>query len=386
LRPQFGCEGLLLPFDMHNENLHHPRSQSLPDESSLRNEISFRDLLLHVINWFNYVVLKWKIIVIVVLLGAAVGFIHANRQKLKYIATSTFVLQEPGTSSGSSDTFASILGINSPEGSGMFQGDNLLELYRSRFMIKKTLLSKIPEEDIYLIDRYIQINHLQQGWKNNPYLRHINWFLKPDKSNKKIIRAQDSLITLFVNDIRYNYLNIGRDRQLNIFRVEVRSKNEDFSKLLNDQIVHTVNDFYVDTKTRRSLENLSLMQHQADSIKAALTNAMYRTASSADYVYNANPAMQVTHVPSQRNQVEAENNRAMLNELVRNLEVSKVALRKETPLIQIIDEPVFPLEKRRASRAKGLIIGGLIAGVVAVFYYSLVLLISRILYHQNEPV
>lgn len=371
---------------MRNENLHYPQQPNLPDADSLRNEISFRELLLHVINWFKYVLSKWRIISIVVLLGAVAGFIHANRQKLMYIATSTFVLQEAGASAGPSDTFASILGINSPEGSGIFQGDNLVELYRSRFMIKKTLLSKIPDENIYLIDRYIQINHLQYGWKNNSYLRHINWFLKPDKNNKKIIRAQDSLITLFANDIRNNYLNINRDRQLNIFRVEVRSKNEDFSKLLNDQIVHTVNNFYVDTKTRRSLENLSLMQHQADSIKAALTTAMYRTASSTDYVYNANPAMQVNRVPSQRNQVEAENNRAMLNELVRNLEVSKVALRKETPLIQLIDEPVFPLEKRRESRAKGLIIGGLIAAVLAIAYFSVVLLINRILYHSNEPV
>lgn len=361
-------------------NLYHPKNNSY--QNSLEKEISFRELLLNVITWFNYVFSKWITISLIVIIGAAIGLIHANRQKLFYIANCTFVLQEPGNSPAASDAFASILGISGPEGGGIFQGDNLLELYRSRFMIKKTLLSKIPEENEYLIDRYIKINNLKAGWKSNPYLKSINWFLVPNKKNRNFTRAQDSLIIMFADDIRNNYLNVNRDRQSSIFRVEVRSKNEEFSKVFNDQIVRTVNDFYIQTKTKKSLDNLALMQHQTDSIRRALNSAMYRSASSADYVYNANPAMQVTRVPAQRGQIDAENNRAMLNELVRNVEISKLALRKETPLIQIIDEPVFPLEKRRDSRAKGLITGGLIAAIIAIVYYSVELLFHKIL-QQN---
>jgi uncharacterized protein involved in exopolysaccharide biosynthesis len=42
--------------------------------------------------------------------------------------------------------------------------------------------------------------------------------------------------------------------------------------------------------------------------------------------------------------------------LVKNLEISKVSLRKETPLIQVIDKPVYPLIKKRISALKGVVI------------------------------
>lgn len=75
----------------------------------------------------------------------------------------------------------------------------------------------------------------------------------------------------------------------------------------------------------------------------------------------------VLQVPSQRRQVDVQANQAILTELVKNLEVAKVSLRKETPLIQIIDGPVLPLEKERFGRLKGLILGGLIGGLLSVF-------------------
>jgi uncharacterized protein involved in exopolysaccharide biosynthesis len=54
--------------------------------------------------------------------------------------------------------------------------------------------------------------------------------------------------------------------------------------------------------------------------------------------------------------------------LVAQLELSKVSLRKETPLVQIIDRPILPLEKDKVSRLKSLILGGFLAGFLTVAY------------------
>jgi uncharacterized protein involved in exopolysaccharide biosynthesis len=344
-------------------------------QDSLSEEISFKEILINLIKWFRYIVSKWIVIVLIAIVGGVAGFLYANSKPLKYRAVSTFVLQELGTSNVQGNDFVSILGFNVPEAGGLFQGENLLQLYRTRFMIKKTLLSKVPDsKNEYVIDRYLKINGLREAWKKLPNLKNINFF---KKGNKSYTRLQDSLITAFVDDINFNYLQVNKEDRLNFIRVEVRSTDEEFAKLFNDQIVRTVNEYYIQTKTKRSADNLRLLQHQTDSIRAALNGAMYKVASSSSM--NLNPAREVLRVPSQRSQVGAETNRSMLYELVRDLEVSKMSLRKETPLIQIMDEPVFPLPKFRESRAKALIVGTLMAAFLTIALYSVLYLYKRVL-------
>src|SRR5690606_34377321 len=92
------------------------------------------------------------------------------------------------------------------------------------------------------------------------------------------------------------------------------------------------------------------------------------TAAAIDANPNANPAMAMLRVPSQRRQVDVQASAAIYQEVVKNLELSKIALRKETPLIQVIDEPILPLKKEKLGKAKGLILGGIIAGFLTVMF------------------
>jgi uncharacterized protein involved in exopolysaccharide biosynthesis len=61
-------------------------------------------------------------------------------------------------------------------------------------------------------------------------------------------------------------------------------------------------------------------------------------------------------------------NTAILTQLVAQLELSKVSLRKETPLVQLIDRPILPLQKEKLSRLKSLVLGGFLGGVLTVLY------------------
>ena len=153
------------------------------------------------------------------------------------------------------------------------------------------------------------------------------------------------------------------------------SEDEQFSKLFNEKIVQTVNDFYVETKTKKSLDNIAILQHQTDSVKAVMYGAIYQSAAVADATPNLNPTRQVLRTPAVRSQISAEANKAMYSELVKNLELAKISVRKEAPLIQVIDQPVYPLAKDRLGKAKAIVLGGIIFGVMAMFY-----LLTRRLY------
>jgi uncharacterized protein involved in exopolysaccharide biosynthesis len=108
------------------------------------------------------------------------------------------------------------------------------------------------------------------------------------------------------------------------------------------------------------------LQKQADSIRNELNQAITGVAVSSDNTYNLNPALNVNRVPSTKKQVEVQANTAILTQLVTNLEMAKVTLMRETPLIQLIDRPTLPLKKEKPSMFKFLILGGLIAGFVAM--------------------
>ena len=67
-----------------------------------------------------------------------------------------------------------------------------------------------------------------------------------------------------------------------------------------------------------------------------------------------------------KNEVDVQANTAILTKLVKQTELAKVTLRKETPLIQVIDRPILPLPKEKFGKVKGILLGGVLAGFLTV--------------------
>jgi uncharacterized protein involved in exopolysaccharide biosynthesis len=334
------------------------------------DEISLKDLILKLKGWYHYLLSKWIVILIAGIIGGILGFTYAYLKNPVYTAACTFVLEEGGASGGMGQYagIASMVGIDiGGGGGGIFQGDNIIELYKSRTMIEKTLLSEveIDAKRQLLIDRYIEFNKLRKAWDKQAGLKEIQFNLQ---AKQLFTRTQDSIISSIVADINKNYLNVAKpDKKLSIIKVEVKAKDEPFAKYFNDEIVKNVNDFYVQTKTKKSLDNVKILQQKTDSVRAVMNGAVYTAVAVSDATPNLNPTHQVQRVvPMQRAQISVETNKTILAELVKNLELSKMSLRQETPLIQVIDEPVFPLNREQFGKAKGIILGGLIAGFLAV--------------------
>jgi hypothetical protein len=114
--------------------------------------------------------------------------------------------------------------------------------------------------------------------------------------------------------------------------------------------------------------NVAILQKQTDSVRIELNAAILGVASTIDNNPNPNMSRQALRVPSQRRQVDVQANTAILQELIKNLEMAKVALRNETPLIQIIDRPIIPLKKDRVSKRNSLLTGGFLSGFIVLAY------------------
>lgn len=346
-------------------------SEYINNTSTNSDEISLKELILKIQEWWKYLLSKWLIIFSFGIAGGVLGFFYANSKKPIYTATTTFVLEDEkqgGGGLGSLAGLASMAGVDlGSGGGGIFQGDNILELYKSRKMIEQTLLTPTTYEGKkeLLIDRYIRLNYLRDKWGGKPELSKIQF----DNSSSNFTRLQDSIIGDIVNDIKQNYLSVLKlDKKLSIIKADVKSQDEFFAKAFNEQIVKNVNNFYIQTKTKKSLENVLILQQKTDSVRAVMNGEIYQAAAVSDATPNLNPTRQVQRIaPVQKSQFSAEANKVVLSALLQNLEMSKIALRKDAPLLQVVDEPVFPLQKDEFSKAKGIIIGVLFGGLLILF-------------------
>jgi len=334
-----------------------------------QNEISLKELLTRIKEWWQYLFRKKWIIITAGIIGGLLGLGYSIIKKPIYTAATTFVLEngESGSGLAAYAGIASVMGFDlGGGGGGIFQGDNIMELYRSRTMIEKTLLSKVDSfSNATLIDRYLEVTGARIKLDKNPKLRNLK-FLVSEIHHPN--RLRDSVMTLIIKDITTNCLGVSKpDKKLSIIKVVTRSNDELFSRRFNEELVKHVNDFYVQTKTKKSLENVSILQHKTDSVRAVMNGAIYTAVEVSDATPNLNPTRQVKRVaPLQKAQFSAETNKAVLGEMMKNLEMSKMALMKETPLIQVIDSPIYPLDKERLGKVKGILTGSFLLGFLNI--------------------
>src|SRR3569833_1867893 len=154
--------------------------------------ISFRDIILRLRYWKAYLVSRLRTLFAAGLITAVLALAYAFIARPVYIAQSSFVLDEnAGGGLGQYAGLAALAGISiGSESNGLFAGDNIIELYKSRTMLEKTLLTKcdfIGKQQM-LIDWYIDINNLRDKWSGEPVLENIS-FEKVDTS--KLTRGRD---------------------------------------------------------------------------------------------------------------------------------------------------------------------------------------------------
>ena len=348
------------------------------NEQHTNDEISLKELLEKAKEWWHYLLSQWKIILLAGIIGAALGLAYSFIKKPIYTATLSFALEDEksGGGLGSALGLASSFGIDLGGGGGsIFTGSNLTELFKSRAMVEQTLLSPVVVngKTISLAEMYIQNKEWREKWNDKPKFKGIQFL--PNTKRKYFTRVHDSILGVMYQDLSKTGLSVGqKDKKISIITIDVNSTNELFSKYFTEALVNEVSDFYVTTKSKKARENMLILERQTDSIRRELNGAITGVAVANDNTFGLNPAMNVRRAPSARRQVDVQANTAILTELVKQTELAKVTLRKETPLIQVIDQPILPLKKEKFGKAKGIVMGGFLAGFLIIIF----LLVRRI--------
>jgi uncharacterized protein involved in exopolysaccharide biosynthesis len=340
------------------------------------DEISLRDLILRIRNIWDYLLSKWIIIVIVVMLGASTGLLYSFVKTPEYKAILSFSVIERNSTGGGLSALAGQFGLNvGSSNEGIFSGNNMIELLQSRNLTERTLLSevKVNGKRCRLVDYYIELNPPEE---NNEISATISFPLEMER--EYFTRAQDSLLYDLNKTITTDKLFINKQKKdVNIITLSFLNEDELFAKLFTEKLIGIASEFYIQTKTKNIKSNLDMMEARADSVKKEYEQALEALAKYSDQ--NTNPAKLSIMVERQKIQTKVQLSGTTYTELMKNIEILKLELVQQTPLIQVIDIPIMPLEIARLGKVIGIILGGFLGGFLIVTWLLVAYFYRRII-------
>ncbi len=344
-------------------------------QNTQSEDITLSQVLIRIREIRSYLFSKWKQFLLFALLFAVLGIALSFILKPKYKANLTFVLEESQSESplGAYAGIASQFGfdLGGMTGSNVFSEDNLTELLSSRKIVEEALLNKnkINGKEQLLVNHFMD-SPLLNNWTDEELLGTIRFPSVRDS----FTTVQDSLLFEIFTLVTEKYLTVKNvSAKSTILLVECLSKDEQFSKYLVENLMKSVTDFYISNKTQRARETVAFVKGRTDSIAGALASSELRLAKYKDSRHATIRAEGYMEELRLTRDVQILN--AMYAEAVKNLELSKVTLLNQTPLIQVIDSPILPLEVVEITPLKGIVFGAII-GLVLAFFWLLVKKIS----------
>jgi uncharacterized protein involved in exopolysaccharide biosynthesis len=295
-------------------------------------EATLKDVIISIRDYTRELKKKFILISTVLIISIISGLVYSSIQKDKFEAVLSFIVegQSEGPNLSSISGMASQFGLDlGGSSSSTFSQQNVIELLKSRKVIESTLSKSCivnNEEDI-LLNHYISINNMIEDGEN------ISFFSSSKDSITNIIWKE---IIDFKIDLSY------QNDEANILNLTYTSTSSEFAKNFTELLVEEISQMYSHyqtEKTRNSLKNLEL---RSDSIFRELKNSERNFARVKDR------NLRVINASGRLDEIQYMREVQVLNaiylELIKNTELVKMNLLNETPIIQLIDVPVLPLE------------------------------------------
>jgi hypothetical protein len=324
------------------------------------------DVIESIKRFISYLRSQGKLIALCGLLGLALPLIYRAFQKPAYAASTTFILEEKSATGGGLAGIASQVGLDLGSlgsGSSLFTGDNILDIIKSRVIIEKVLLTPISgDSGKTLADLYLEFSGMGEK------LPAPVSFASPSVNHTVY---QDSVLYVMYDQIAKKNVSVDRlNKKGSIFKIVTVSQNQVFSKNFAERLLKETTTYYVNVKTSTAAANVKRLQARGDSLLRVLNAKSYNAASFQ--ILDPNVAFKSMSVPAEVSSRDKSIVFSIYAEVTKNLEMSRIALVSQTPVIQLLDVPKYPLmDDRKSYLFLGLV--GFIAGIFAAIFLCLYL-------------
>ena len=329
------------------------------------DEIQLRDILIKLSDYKIYLFSKKFVIISVSVIFFLLGIVSKSFSDKQYTAELTFVVEGAngnnllGPMSGMASQFGVDIGGVS---STVFSQNNILKFLKSRGVVEAALMQsrKINKTDDLLIEHYLNHNKIKDYWNSNDDINPVSFHGVFSKDN-------DSVSGNIWRSIIEDKLMVKLADEANIITLSYTSVSEEFAKTFVEVLIEQLSKMYVTHQTAQASNTLDFLSSRSDSVFMELEIAEEEFAKVKDINQRIIKSSGRLKELQLMRRVEVLN--TMYLEIIRNLEISKITLLKQTPIIQIIDKPILPLKVEKYSIILFGLLVAFLGGFLSLFFF-----------------
>ncbi|MBT8231126.1 MAG: hypothetical protein HKO66_16290 [Saprospiraceae bacterium] len=342
------------------------------------SDISLKDFILKIQEYFRACLKSWKFIGIIGLLFMLLFGLLTFNQAKEYNAQLTFMINED--EGGSYSGLTSILGQFGLGGSQESNLDKILELSKSRRITQRAIFDTvmIENEEDFLGNHLIKEMKANNEWKGDNGMFSVSedslnlkdflfthdsievFTTKENKALKKVhsILAGDNN-QKGIMSCKYNELS-------GIMTLNVQTKGASLASALANKLFENLSEYYIDKATEKQKYDHDIIKEKYDSINYALANVEYKLANFEDRnrdLFRKKDILQKNRLGAEKQKLQYMSGKAE-----EQLQLAQLTLENKTPYIQVIDYPLLPLKPINRSLLFYLILGGIIGVFLSTSY------------------
>ena len=313
----------------------------------------------------------WVSILAISLIAAALSFFYFSSKPILYKARLSFMLNEDESSQLSSTN--AILGqFGFPIMNQRLNISKVLELSKSRKIIQDAIFQEkeINSKTTYLANHIIDAYELSKIWvKKFPEMENFNFeHSSVDSfSSYENIALRDLAVLIAGTPANRNNALIETDYGQNttIMSYVTHSIDQLISYHLTNEIFESTSTFYVEKAVEKQMTTYNVLASKKDSLVKEYNRLEYKYADLSDR--SSGLFSKKSDIKRERARAEMLQMGSALAKLEENLAFVEFGIENNTPILQIIDAPILPLEEVKMSSARSVLLGlmtGLFLGIV----------------------
>ncbi len=250
-----------------------------------------------------------------------------------------------------------------------FNIEKMIELAQSRKIASMTLFEKIEidNKEDFIANQIIDLYDFREDWEDSgllkdfPGFQHaaVDSFSRAENAalksvHRKLVKGGASLISLV------------SDEETGILTLTVISPNENLSLETAEIFYDKLEDYYVQKAVNKQTETYRVLKSRTDSLENAMNTAQRSLLRFED----RNRSLGLREYEATRYRLQGELTILQLayGETYKNLQLAEFNLQNKTPMVSVIDSPVFPLEIVASNLVKSIITGLIVGVLIAVFF------------------
>ncbi|MBK7096914.1 MAG: hypothetical protein IPH57_18325 [Saprospiraceae bacterium] len=333
------------------------------------DEITLKEIILKIKDYFTEVVKHWKIVLLVTFLFLSYLAYKSIKSEYSYKAKLTFMINQ--TEGSSLSGLGGILGQFGFGEKSEFNKNKIMILNKSRRIVEKAIFEKVKingKEDF--LANHIIINQDTLGrWASVPlYMKPfakenpLKGFLFKNGNFEKFNDLENSALKSVFNLIAGDpdtggagVMTNGFDKESGIMHISTNTTNPELSIAITNKVFDNLSRFYIEKTIEKQKATYDVLKAKTDSIFALLQGKEAGAAAIEDR--NIASWGSTTKLPSRRHTRDIQKLTIMYSETLKNLEISDFAVRNQMPFVQPIDRPIMPISGVKTSIVKSMMIG-----------------------------